>query len=139
MKVTSLFLSSLVVWIVSTAIGWLTCGWLFSWIYEIPPKIWLDPHTMTATGNMIAMFLVGLIGAFLFVLVYAIVYSGIPGFGVKKGLTYGFLIWLISALAGMATIPFYMTISAWVVVYWIIQALVIKLVTGALLGVMYKK
>jgi hypothetical protein len=76
--------------------------------------------------------------AILFALVFTLLYEGIPGQGAKKGMTYGILVWRVGALAGLASIPFYMTIATTVVVYWILQALVIKVLNGAIVGVIYK-
>ena len=67
------------------------------------------------------------------------VYKGIPGKGVTKGMVYGFLMWLVGALSGIALMPLYMTISIVVVVYWIIQALVVNVINGAIIGAVYKQ
>ena len=139
MNITRVLISGVIIWIVSYLFGWLTCGWLFSWVYELLPNIWVDPEIMMSTGNMIGVIVIGLIAAILFALVYAILYNGIPGDGIKKGLIYGFLMWLVGALVGMATMPFYMTIATTVVIYWIINALVINLINGIILGLIYKK
>jgi hypothetical protein len=61
------------------------------------------------------------------------------GEGVKKGMTYGILVWLVGALTGIASMPFYMTIATTVVVYWLLQALVLGLINGAIVGVIYKE
>ena len=139
MNITRVLISGVIIWIVSFFFGWLTCAWLFTWVYELPPNIWVDPEIMMSTGNMIAVIIIGLIAAILFALVYAILYNGIPGDGIKKGLIYGFLMWLVGALIGMATMPFYMTIATTVVIYWILNALVINLINGVILGAIYKK
>ena len=57
----------------------------------------------------------------------------------KKGMIYGILVWLVGALTGIASMPFYMTIATTVVVYWILQALVLGLINGAIVGVIYKE
>ena len=139
MNITRVLISGVIIWIVSFFFSWLTCGWLFNWVYELPPNIWVDPEIMMSAGNMIGANIAGLIGAILFALVYAILYNGIPGDGIKKGLIYGFLMWLVGALIGMATMPFYMTIATTVVIYWILNALVINLINGVILGAIYKK
>ena len=139
MNTKKLVLSTVVMWVVHTIFLWLTCGWLFKWVYEIPPIIWKTPEAMMETANMLASLLVGLIVSLLFAVVYAVFYKGIPGKGVKKGLHYGFFIWLVSALSGMASLPFFMTIATTVVIYWIAQALVLSLINGAILGAIYKK
>jgi len=65
--------------------------------------------------------------------------KGIPGEGAKKKMTYGILVWLVGALTGIASMAFYMTIATTVVVYWILQALVLGLINGAIVGVIYKE
>ncbi|MBW2999711.1 hypothetical protein KY339_03485 [Candidatus Woesearchaeota archaeon] len=139
MNVKRFVLSGIVVWLVGSAFGWLTCGWLFNWVYMIPPMIWKDPSMMMTPANMIGSALLGLLVSFIFVGVFAYLYRGIPGKGVKKGLTYGLIVWLIGAVSGLITMPFYMTIAVTVVVYWIIQALVLNLINGAIIGALYKE
>jgi hypothetical protein len=139
MNAKRIVISGIVIWIVSVAFGILTCGWLFNWVYQVPPDIWLDPAAMMGAGNVIGMNVIGIIRALLFALVFAIIYKGIPGKGVIKGMVYGVLVWLVGALTGMAAMPFYMTIATTVVVYWIIQALVLTIINGAIVGAIYKE
>jgi len=138
MKSKKLILSTILIWIAGIIFMWLTCGWLFSWVYTIPPLIWLSPEEMMSTNNMLLSNLSALMASFLFVMVYDILYKGIPGTGIKKGLTYGLLMWLVGALSGMVTMPFYMTIASTVIVYWVIQALVLNLLRGLIIGWIYK-
>ena len=141
MKTGKIILSAVIVWVVHMILIWLTCGWLFRWIYEIQPKIWLAPEIMMSAGNMIASAVISLIGAILFVLVYELIKKGIPSKKksyVCKGMMYGFLIWLITAFVGMIGMPFYMTISTTVIIYWIVQALVFNLIKGSIIGAILK-
>ena len=137
MNVKKILISGAIIWFVNSLFGWLTCGWLFNWVYRVPPNIWKDPTTMMSAGNMMGMNLCGIISAMLFVLVYAVLYKGIPGKGAKKGMTYGFLMWLVGAFSGVISMPFYMAIATTVVVYWIIQALIMGLINGAIVGTIY--
>ncbi|MFH1453866.1 MAG: hypothetical protein ABIH00_07790 [Armatimonadota bacterium] len=139
MKTGKILLAGFIMWIVSTVVGIVTCGHLFNWVYKIPPVIWKDPAMMMNTTNMALMNLVGLISSIIFALVYAVFYKGIPGQGAVKGMTYGFFIWMVSALIGVGSMPFYMTIATTVVIYWILQALFVNLVNGAILGFIYKE
>jgi MFS family permease len=129
MDIKRILISGVVIWLVGTVFGFLTCGWLFNWVYTLPPNIWKDP----------AVNLTGLACAIIFTSVYALLYKGIPGEGVKKGMTYGILVWLVGALTGIASMPFYMTIATTVVVYWLLQALVLGLINGAIVGSIYKE
>ena len=89
---------------------------------------------MMSTGNMIGANLIGLIVAIIFASVYALIYKGIPGEGIKKGMIYGLIVWLLGALSRIAAMPFYLAIATTVVVYWIIQAFVLNLINGAIVG-----
>ncbi len=139
MNVKRIVISGVVIWIVGSILGYLTCGWLFNWIYELPPNIWQDPAVIMSAGNFIGSNIIGIIRGILFALVFAVLYKGIPGKGVVKGMIYGVLMWLVGALSGMSTMPFYMTIATGVVIYWIIQALVLNVISGAIVGAIYKE
>lgn len=139
MNKKQMLLAAVLIWIVGTIFSWLTCGWLFNWIYTIEPIIWQPVEVIMSTGSFVGSSLLGLLTSILFVLVYAVFYKGIPGKGVKKGMAFGFFIWLVSGLSGMITMPFYMTIATTVVAYWIISALVMSLIKGAIVGAIYKK
>jgi hypothetical protein len=89
--------------------------------------------------NIIGPHVIGIIRALLFALVFAILYKGIPGKGITKGIVYGVLVWLVGALTGMASLPFYMTIATTVVIYWILQQLALGVINGAIVGVIYKE
>ena len=138
-NIKKIILPSIVIWIVTTVLGFITCGWLFNWVYQIPPNIWIDPEIMMSAGNMIGMNLIGLISAVIFVSVYAFLQKAIPGSGAKKGMTYGLIVWLVGTLTGIAAMSFYMTIATTVVVYWIIQGLVMNLINGAIVAKLYKE
>ncbi|MEA3515327.1 MAG: hypothetical protein U9R34_07640 [Nanoarchaeota archaeon] len=130
-------LATIAIWIVSNILGFVTCGWLFNWVYQIPPNIWKTAEQVT--GNMVWATLLGLIPAILFTVVFVILYKGIPGKGIKKGINYGIIVWLVSAFGGLMTMPFYMTISATVIIYWIIQSLVVNVVNGIIVAAIYKE
>ena len=131
--------ASLLIWIVQSIVIMLTCGWLFSWVYEIEPVIWLDMAAMFTLTNTIAMYSASLLGAFLFVMAFNILYKGIPKKGLEKGLVFGLLVWAIAPLTGMITMPFYMTIAWTVIIYWLIQALVLYIIKGAIVGYIFRK
>jgi hypothetical protein len=140
MNTKRIVIAGLVIWIVDAIFFVLTCGWLFKWVYKLPPNIWRDWAAMPATAvNIVGPHVIGIIRGLLFALVFAIIYKGIPGKGVVKGIIFGVLVWLVGALTGMASMPFYMTIATGVVVYWIIQQLVLGVINGAIVGAIYKE
>jgi len=117
----------------------LTCGGFFNWVYLLPPVIWLSAEEIMSSNNMLASNLVGFLKSLLFVLVYVWIYKGLPGKGVTKGLNYGFIVWLVGVFSVVISMPFYMTINVTVVVYWILQALVVNVVNGAIVALIYKE
>jgi hypothetical protein len=133
-----IFGAGVILWVVSAVFTWLTCGWLFNWVYQITPLIWKGPEAIMSASNLIGSNLIGLVSAFLFVFVYAVLYKGIPGKGATKGMNFGILVWLITAFSGMVGMAFYMTISEIVIVYWVVQALILNLIKGAIMGAIYK-
>ena len=138
MKIKKIFLAGFLVWISSTIIASLTCGWLFNWVYQIPPIIWVSPEQMMSTQSLILSNIIGIFSGILFSLVYAFFHKGIPGEGIKKGVNYGFFLWLVGALSGMANMAIFMTIANTVIIYWIIQALVINIINGIIVAKIYK-
>ena len=139
MNIKRILISGLIIWIVDSIFGWLTCGWLFNWVYQLPPNIWKDPAVIMSACNFIGANLIGILRALIFASVYAILYKGIPGSGIKKGMIFGLIVWLVGALSGISSMPFYMTIAVTVVVYWVIQALIMNLIDGIIVGIIYKE
>lgn len=137
-KTARVILAAVLVWIVGTVFAGLTCGWLFNWVYEIPPVIAKSAEAMLAPGNFAISLAIGLLISFIWVIVFAVLYKGIPGKGYKKGMMYGLLTWAIGALSGIIGMPLFMTISWALAIYWIIQALVVNVVNGAIIGAIYK-
>lgn len=138
MNLKKIFTAGIVIWVVDIVFILLTCGWYFRWIYEIPPIIWKAPEEMTTFTSIFWTYLLKLLVAVIFVLVFAALYKGLPGKGASKGLAYGFIIWLVCAFSGMIIMPFYMTIAPTVIVYWIMQALALNIINGLIVGSMYK-
>jgi len=92
------------------------------------------------TGKAIVLGLLwGFASAAIFSLIYAFFYKAIPGKGVKKGMLYGFIIWLIGPVVGVVGMPLYMTIAPTVIVYWVANFFVSYLIMGAIVGVIYKE
>lgn len=139
MKAKKILISGILIWLVNFISGCLTCGWLFNWVYKLPPNIWKAPEEIMTPGNMSGTILIGILQAILFASVYVLLYKGIPGKGIKKGMVYGFLVWSVGAFTGIAIMPFYMTIATTVVVYWIIQALILNVLDGLIVAAIYKE
>lgn len=139
MNIKRFLVSGIVIWMVNSVIGCLTCGKYFNWVYQLPPNIWKKPCEIMFIENMTGAYLFSLFGALAFVLVFVILYKGIPGRGVGKGISYGFLMWFVGALIGIGSMTFYMKISIVVISYWIVLALVMSLIDGIIAGAIYKE
>jgi hypothetical protein len=134
-------LSAFVITIIGTVIGFLTCGWLFSWIYEIEPvSVWKYGPSMAPSGQTMAINFIGeLILAIILVCVFMKLYNGIPYSGWKKGAKFGFLVWLVATLPGMFATYMWMNVAVEWIVYMVIVSLFALLIKGAVIGAMCKK
>lgn len=137
MKVKKLIITTVVLAVLNSIWGWLTCGWLFNWVYQLEPmNVWVNPEDM----SMAMMSFFTLLGAFLFVLVYALINKGISGKTVlTKGMMYGLVAWLVGSLCGIASMSVYTVIADAVIIYWIINSLVTCLWNGVLVTALYGK
>jgi uncharacterized membrane protein YagU involved in acid resistance len=135
MKWKNILLATVVIAVVHNALSWLTCGWLFNWMYTDvdPVYVWKAPEEMGVLGFFIAGFLF----SFIFAWVYAFINKGIPGKGVMKGITYGTLIWLTGCFAVMVSLGLSTVIAPQVLIYWGIGGLVYKMIGGGILAYIY--
>ncbi len=103
--------------------------------YSESPSLW-KPVTNVWWYQIIAISLVeGLIFSF----VYTIFYKNLPGDKLKKGLSFGFLAWLIGTLPAMLTIFIAMAVPNVVIFSWAVGALVNFLLMGCVVSVIYEK
>ena len=140
MNLSKIILATIIIWIFGALFTMTTSGFLFNWIYEIPPVIWKPSSEILSLGNIVSSYLGSLVVSFIFVSAYAVFFDGIPGkTGIEKGMIYGFLVWLIGSFSDMIIMPSYMTIASTVIVYWMAQGVLLNLVIGAIAGTIYKK
>ncbi len=85
--------------------------------------------TYLIMGNTVLAICVGI--------AYAILYHGIPGRGVRKGLAFGFIWWVIGILPVTFTIDVLTFINGAAILYITIQALIESLTYGAIIAVIY--
>ena len=133
---SKVLLPAFVITIIGTMIGFLTCGWLFNWIYAIEPvSVWKMPTANTLIIDFIGTFVLSII----LVCVFVKLYNSIPYQGWKKGVKFGFLVWLISTLPGMFATYMWTNVAFVWIVYSLIMGLIVLLIKGAVIGAMYKK
>lgn len=136
MKIGKVVLAGIVVGILHVIWSWITCGWLFNWVYSIEPvNIW------KATENIpfLLMSVSNIVFAFLLALVYALIRKGLPGKGVIKGLWFGLFVWLVGPLPGNFILGLCSTMAQQVIIYWIAIFLVTLLWEGLLIAAIYGK
>lgn len=139
MNIKRVLIAGIAVTIVGAIFSMLTCGWLFNWVYLLEPtNVW---KPMEDLGGMWYLWvnLGGLFIGIIFALVYALLYKGIPKTGVRKGICYGFLVWLIGTVPGMFATYMFMAVATTVVIYWTVSGLVQYLLLGAVIGLIYKE
>jgi len=138
LKVKRVIAAGIAATIVSFIWGFLTCGWLFNWVYTLEPtNVWkpMEPlETWIAWMNV-----GGLILNIILAGVFAYIYKGIPGTKIRKGLCFGLMVWLVATLPGMFSTYMMMTVNTTVVTYWIINALIEYLLLGVVIAAIYKE
>lgn len=82
---------------------------------------------------------ISLIEGIIFSFVYIIFYKSLPGDKLKKGLSFGFLAWLLGILPAMLTIFVTMAVPDIVVFSWVVGSLVNFLLVGCVVSVIYEK
>jgi len=130
--------AAIAVTIVGFIYSWITCGWLFNWVYTLEPiNVWKPMGDMTTW--MTWMNIGGFILNIILVGVFAYLYKGIPCKGIKKGLCFGLIVWLVGTLPGMFSTYMLMTVNTTFVIYWIFNSLVKYLLLGAVIAAIYKE
>jgi hypothetical protein len=75
--------------------------------------------------------LFGLLGGILFALVYTVIKGGIPAKSIaKKGLLYGFLVFLVGGVPGYLALILLVNLPFALIIIWAAETLVINLLGG---------
>lgn len=115
---------------------------LFGRVFELEPTSiwkWTPAMGLNIPVSWMTLFLLNIILAIIFAWVFAILYKGIPGQGVRKGLAFGFLAWLIGVLPAMTTLYLVTNIAPLALVYFTVQGLFEWLVYGAVIAAIYRE
>ena len=136
MKILRGILGGIAFGIIGEIFGWVIYGLLFmKWTVQVS-QLW---RPMDSLHWRIGMPLADIFSGLMISLGYALLYKGIPGTGLKKGLVFGLIVWLIMRFAGelfwytMSPIPFMLVIAGW------IHGLVVSLLGGLILAAIYGK
>lgn len=104
---------------------------IIPWVKKVtPPDFWV-PETGLHTLIMIVF---GFAICILWAFGYALLYKGIPGSGLSKGLLYGFLLWLLGILP--QTLALHLHTNIWPEFNWVFLS-ANSLVRWVILGVVY--
>ncbi|HIH44688.1 MAG TPA: hypothetical protein HA257_06360 [Candidatus Methanoperedenaceae archaeon] len=121
--------------LVDSAVWAATQGYLMP-LYETSAALWKPMDSGTWMTQMVAL---DIADGLIFGLVYSVIYTGIPQSGVRKGICYGFIVWLVGLVPGMAVSYLMMAIPGMIIVSWLLGGLVDLLAMGAVLAVAYEK
>lgn len=115
---------------------------LFGWVFGLEPtNIWKWTPAMgfDIPVNWPTLFLLNIILAMAFAWVFALLYKGIPGQGIRKGLVFGFFAWIIGVLPATTTLYLMTNIAPLALTYFTIQGLLEWLVYGAVIAAIYRE
>jgi hypothetical protein len=114
---------------------------LFEWVFTLEPQgVW--KWIPGSTAEMSVGWWVLLIGgntllAIVYALVYAVLYHGIPGTGLRKGMAFGLIVWLVGVVPAIFTMYILVNIHPGALLYFLTQALVEHVVYGAAVALVY--
>ncbi|MCX5678682.1 MAG: hypothetical protein NTY76_06200 [Candidatus Omnitrophica bacterium] len=135
MKIGKILIAAAALSLFGTIFGGLTCGWLFNWVYKLPPtNVWRPMDGPPGLGFQIGSFLLNIV----LVAVYALLRKGIPGKNkLTKGLIFGLCVWAVGMLPGMLSTYSFMTVATGVVIYWTILGLIEMPIKGLIIAAIY--
>ncbi len=122
--------------IIGEIFGWLVYGVLFMQYVNEVQHIW---RPMESSFMRIGMPLVDILSGLTVAFAFAILFKGIPGSGIKKGINFGLILWLITRFAGelffyvMSPVPFIIVVAGW------IHGLFVAVLGGAAVAAIYGK
>jgi len=120
--------------IVILLVGNLT-GFLFYSDYSATPQLW-----KSMTGNWYYnMVILDIFEGMLYAMVFSLFYSSIPGRGWRKGVNFGFVLWLIATVPGMLMTYFTMAVPDSIVMSWLFGGLVSLLIAGPVIAVVHDR
>ncbi len=113
---------------------------IFGWVFKLEPTSiwkWTPAMGLNIPVSWPVLFLLNIVLAIAFAWVFAILYKGIPGQGIRKGLAFGSFAWLIGILPSTVTLYLMTNIAPLALVYFTIQGLFEWLVYGAVIAAIY--
>ncbi len=104
-------------------------------IYEKSAALWKP----MGSGWLEATWALTIAEGVLFGLVYSLLYAGIPGKYIHKGIIFGAIVWLVGTVPGMAITYLTMAVPDPIITSWLFGGLINLIIMGAALGFVYEK
>lgn len=118
----------------------LTCAWLTRWVYRVEPIYIFREWTRDFTPMYGFLSVVNnFIFAGLFVFLYAVICKSLQGSGARKGLIFGFLVWLAGWAVSWVRVAITINISKALFVDWMVNGLISYMIAGAIIGWIYRE
>ena len=108
---------------------------LFSVDYTATPELW-KPMTRAWWYQIVVLDVVEWL---IYAWVFSLFYKSIPGKGWRRGFNFGFILWLIGTLPGMAMTYLSMADPTSIVLSWAIGGLITCLIAGPVVAVVFDK
>jgi len=124
-----------VLMMISSIVVWSATQDYLAPIYESSAQLW-KPMEIIWFEQMWALTIAE---GILYGLVYSVLYNGIPGKNVNKGLVFAVIIWLVGTVPGMAITYITIAVPAPIIVSWLFGGLINLLVMGITLAFVYEK
>jgi len=101
-------------------------------------KIMMPAQAAPGFGFYLYALFFAFVSGMLFALVFTVVKKGVPFKGIKKGIAYALLVFLIATVPNSLATILTLAIPYCLVALWVIEALVIYLLTGIVLAKMFR-
>lgn len=105
--------------------------------YEASGAVWKPMEPLNIW--LAQMWVLTIMEGMLYGLVYSVLYSGIPGKNVNKGINFAVILWLVGTVPGMAMTYMSMAVPAPIIASWLFGGLINLLVMGAVLAFVYER
>ncbi len=125
----AMVLSGIVVW-------GITQGYLMPF-YDTSAAVWKPMEPLNIWLAQMWALTIG--EGILYGLVYSVLYGGILGKNVNKGLKFAMILWLVGTVPGMAITYLSMAVPTPIVASWLFGGLINLLVMGAVLAIVYER
>lgn len=122
--------------IVSTILFFALSSWTLS-LYQASAAVWkpMEPLSRWVGGLYAWLMIEGIILG----IAYSVIHVAIPGSGLRKGLNYGALLWILVTIPGMAMTYLFFAVPNALILDWLAEGLVSYLIAGAVLAKVYDK